>query len=1350
MASTHSSLRQLLPLVSLFTTTVLAFPSQVPSHHEKRALPEYSPLGCYFDNEGGKRAISASSYASDDMTVESCVEFCGDRSHAFAGVEYGRECYCGDIITPENGPASAADCSFPCAGNPLQKCGAGNRLNLYIIETAPVKGPANLPGITSLGCYVDTPARVFPYRVIGTDDMTAAKCAENCAGYPYFGTQYSRECFCGATAPSEPTSASDCSMTCTGNENEYCGGGMRLNVYRVDSLAPTTTATDSTTPPTETPTASPVVDGYEYRGCWTDNVPNRALPGKTFADGAMTLTRCANFCKVSSYGWFGVTYSSECFCGATLDPNSEQVAESDCNMPCSGDASEKCGAGNRLNVYADPALAVPVASNLPTVGEFSYKGCWTDDLADRTLTAVDFRDDEMTVEKCAERCASYNYFGVEFARECYCGDELGGVSAPEPECSSLCVGNGAQWCGAPYRLNLYSKFPTTTTSSVTTTESSTTSEEPTSTTESATTTEEPSTTTTEESTTSTSEPSSTPTDEPTFSSPEPTTTTEEPSTTTSEESTTTTEEPTTTESSTTTESTTTTEDNDGGFTTTSTEEPTTTEEPSSTTSDEPTTTTSEESTTVTEEPTTTTEEPSSTVSEESTTTTEEPTTTTSDEPTTTSESTTATSEEPTTTTEEPITSTEEPSTTTSDEPTTTTEEQTTTPEPSTTSSDEPTTTSSEESTTSTEDPTTTTSEEPSTTTSEEPSTTTSEESTTTSSEEPTTTPETTTSSEEPTATTSEEPTSTSESTTSEEPTTTTSSEEPTSTSESTTSEEPTTMTTSEEPTSTSESTTSEEPTTTTTSEESTTASESTTSSEEPTTTTTSEEPTSTSESTTSEEPTTTTSSEEPTSTSESTTSEESTTKTTSEEPTSTSESTTSEEPTTTTTSDEPTTTPESTTSSEEPTTTTISDEPTTTSSEEPTTTSHSTTSSEEPTTSTASEEPTTTTSELSSTSTEESTTTSPEPTSTSETSTSTEDSTTTSAQPTSTSTEESTTSPEPTTSSEEPTTTTVDPSTTSETSTSTSTTIPTSTTLSTVVSTTSTTSSTTTTQGPTLTTITSCPPTPTVAPVPDMCYYPSLPFNCDRLTSAFARTSLSTYLRQCQSYLTSFGVPANTVASSCFPAAISNPPQSFQASSTASSVWSCLQTAGVRCSVASSCTTATYPIGSVPPPVPTTGVNLTPNSGFEPGTGYDGWTAAGFTGSITQAISTTQKRTGTSAWAVTYANTAGTSGTLIRTVKNLEPGRTYQFKLWWLHTTATAQVRIWLGADPLDTSSTLAESNINGLSANVWRERTFTFVPQSSFQVLEIRVEGVRSGGSGTNPGRDVVYIDDISVVRTN
>ncbi|KAK4460636.1 WSC containing protein [Cladorrhinum samala] len=242
MASTHLSLRQLLSVFPIFTTAINALASQ----HIKREPPVATSLGCHYDNVGDERAIEASSYAADDMTVESCIEFCANGKHPLAAVSYGRECFCGETLSAGNVAAPEADCSFACAGNPLEKCGAGNRINLYSIQNVPVRGPADLPGVTSLGCFVDTPTRVFPFNLVAADDMTAAKCRDHCAGFSFFGTQYSRECFCGTSAPTISAPASDCSMACAGDDNEVCGAGMRLNAYYHVVGATSTTARTST------------------------------------------------------------------------------------------------------------------------------------------------------------------------------------------------------------------------------------------------------------------------------------------------------------------------------------------------------------------------------------------------------------------------------------------------------------------------------------------------------------------------------------------------------------------------------------------------------------------------------------------------------------------------------------------------------------------------------------------------------------------------------------------------------------------------------------------------------------------------------------------------------------------------------------------------------------------------------------------------------------------------------------------------------------------------------------------------------------------------------------------------
>jgi hypothetical protein len=123
------------------------------------------------------------------MTVAKCAAFCS--RYELFGLEYGRECYSGHTHDASSTQVPITECSFPCAGQQdgEDRCGAGNRLNVYSNPNPTALAPASLPGITSLGCFVDNVNRVLPSKVTSAHDMTAAKCAENCAGFDYFGTE---------------------------------------------------------------------------------------------------------------------------------------------------------------------------------------------------------------------------------------------------------------------------------------------------------------------------------------------------------------------------------------------------------------------------------------------------------------------------------------------------------------------------------------------------------------------------------------------------------------------------------------------------------------------------------------------------------------------------------------------------------------------------------------------------------------------------------------------------------------------------------------------------------------------------------------------------------------------------------------------------------------------------------------------------------------------------------------------------------------------------------------------------------------------------------------------------------
>ena len=79
--------------------------------------------------------------------------------------------------------------------------------------------PTDLPaGWSYLGCYTDgVGARTFAASTYNGNAMTDESCVSFCAnqGYPYAGTEYGGECYCGASIASTGAvaPASDCNVS---------------------------------------------------------------------------------------------------------------------------------------------------------------------------------------------------------------------------------------------------------------------------------------------------------------------------------------------------------------------------------------------------------------------------------------------------------------------------------------------------------------------------------------------------------------------------------------------------------------------------------------------------------------------------------------------------------------------------------------------------------------------------------------------------------------------------------------------------------------------------------------------------------------------------------------------------------------------------------------------------------------------------------------------------------------------------------------------------------------------------------------------------------------------------------
>jgi hypothetical protein len=200
----------------------------------------------------------------------------------------------------------------------------------------------------------------------------------------------------------------------------------------------------------------------------------------------MTVEKCAAGC--AGYAYFGLEYYYECYCGNFIGTGSTQLTADKCSFPCVGNAAQTCGGDWALNLYAfdQPTTTTSSAGPAPTgpTVQFIADGCYTDTVANRVLTGAQFADDSMTVDKCQAVCSNFEIFGVEYGRECYCGNTLNGSTKRDSsECSFPCAGDDTQKCGAGDRLSIYRKTIVQPSSSATTSSSS-----PTTTSESLTTT----------------------------------------------------------------------------------------------------------------------------------------------------------------------------------------------------------------------------------------------------------------------------------------------------------------------------------------------------------------------------------------------------------------------------------------------------------------------------------------------------------------------------------------------------------------------------------------------------------------------------------------------------------------------------------------------------------------------------------------------------------------------------------------------------------------------------------------------------------------------------------------------
>ncbi|KAH9023807.1 WSC domain-containing protein [Lactarius hengduanensis] len=280
---------------------------------------------------------------------------------------------------------------------------------------------ADTTGMTIEKCAAFCDSQAVPYRFMGITDGSVCSCDN------YFESIF------------ESVSDSSCNTPCPGNPLEVGGcGGKELN----NPVASTYRKINATIP-----ALVPSVGLWNGLGCYNDSVSARALQERVEA-GNTTVESCVAACQAQGFTLAGLEFGRECWCGPELQHGSRNSGNDNgldgsnsnhridpnalnCDMGCQGAPTESCGGPDRLSLDSPSMRAL-----------------------ERRVDAGN-----VTVESCVSACQSQSFTiaGLEYAQECWCGNEIMPPRGPTSQraCSQACVGDNTEVCGGPDALQVY-------------------------------------------------------------------------------------------------------------------------------------------------------------------------------------------------------------------------------------------------------------------------------------------------------------------------------------------------------------------------------------------------------------------------------------------------------------------------------------------------------------------------------------------------------------------------------------------------------------------------------------------------------------------------------------------------------------------------------------------------------------------------------------------------------------------------------------------------------------------------------------------------------------------------------
>jgi hypothetical protein len=151
---------------------------------------------------------------------------------------------------------------------------------------------------------------------------------------------------------------------------------------------------------------------------------------------------------------FGVTTGDTCYCGNSINSETQPFDDENCDSTCAGNAragkpptDPACGGSGYMSVYSK-AYEIDL---IPSGVTYTNIGCYLDaGPADALVSQDVFVTYALRIQMCEVLCENFDYFGLKGGNKCLCGDGISPdarIAAPAT-CSRQCDGDFSQVCGS--------------------------------------------------------------------------------------------------------------------------------------------------------------------------------------------------------------------------------------------------------------------------------------------------------------------------------------------------------------------------------------------------------------------------------------------------------------------------------------------------------------------------------------------------------------------------------------------------------------------------------------------------------------------------------------------------------------------------------------------------------------------------------------------------------------------------------------------------------------------------------------------------------------------------------------